>query len=100
MIKIFEDFKDDPFNEENWEEGNDKPWRMIPILEYNDQTPNDVMAAVDQIIRDMEAHNAHYFIEVINPDQYDEYDNNHIILSKYLRNNGFKGDRIMVDCRW
>ena len=32
MIKIFEDFKDDPYNEENWEEDNDKPWKMIPLF--------------------------------------------------------------------
>ena len=101
MIKIFEDFKDDPYNEDNWEEDNDKPWKMIPLLKYNnDQTPNNVMTALDRIIRDIEVHNAHYYIEVINPNQYHDYDDDYITFSKYLRGNGFKGDRIMVDCTW
>lgn len=91
--------ENDPYGEENWD-NEDKPWEMIPLLIYNEQTPDNVSVAVDRIIRDMEVHNAHYYIEVINPGQYDDYDNDHIIFSEYLRANGFKGDKIMVDCRW
>ena len=100
--------ENDPYNEENWEEkdGDEevkgKPWSMVPLYDGRN-APINVSNALDRIIRDLEVHNAHYFIEVIdpnNPNNYDEYGENYIIFSKYLRDNGFKGGVIMVDCTW
>ena len=77
-----------------------KPWTKIPVITWNSGIiPQDVEKAIDECFSENRK-NAYQMLYIIPEKEKDDYDECYWIVSKYLIDNGFTGDKILVDNTW